>query len=156
MSSMEDIYQQYAQTVYRFLMSKVHDPDLAEELTQETFYQAIRTSDRFNGSSKVSTWLCGIAKNVLFTYQRKHPLMEDVEEAGLKSASAEKEAISELNRMEILKELHGLPEPYREVLMLRLFGGLAFREIGEVMEKSENWARVTFYRGKEKLKERGL
>ena len=67
MQSMEEIYKEYAKTVYRFLLSRTHDADLAEELTQETFYQAIRTSGRYDGSSKVSTWLLGIAKNVLLT-----------------------------------------------------------------------------------------
>ena len=54
----------------------------------------------------------------------------------------------------MLKQLHSISDPYREVLYLRVFGELSFKEIGEIMEKSENWARVTFYRGKEKLREK--
>ena len=57
-----------------------------------------------------------------------------------------------LEYLELLQQIHTLEEPGREVLYLRLFGQLSFREIGEVLHKSENWARVTFYRGKEKLK----
>ena len=156
MQPMEEIYQQYARTVYKFLLSRTQNPDLAEELTQETFYQAIRTVDRYDGSSKVSTWLCGIAKNVLFTWRRKNHVAEDIEEQVLSVPSAEEESLKNLRRMELMKQLHNLEEPYRETVYLRLFGNLSFREIGEVMGKNENWARVTFYRGKEKLKNREM
>ncbi|MBE6910445.1 MAG: sigma-70 family RNA polymerase sigma factor [Ruminococcaceae bacterium] len=152
MQPMEEVYRRHARTVYRYLLTLTRDDDLAEELTQETFYQAIRSSDRFDGSCAVSTWLCAIAKNVLATYRRKHPAAEDVDEQILPTASAEEDAVSEVGRLELLKKLHALREPYREVLYLRAFGGLSFREIGEVQGKTENWARVTFYRGKELLR----
>ena len=152
MSDMEQMYQQYAQTVYRFLLSKVRNADLAEELTQETFYQAIRSSGKYDGTSKVSTWLCGIAKNVLLTYNRKHPTMEDIDEQPLISPSAEQEAMTQTTHLDLLKKVHDLSEPYREVLLLRVYGGLSFREVAEVMGKTENWARVTFYRAKEQLR----
>ncbi len=155
MQSMEEIYQEYARTVYKYLFSKTHNEDLAEELTQETFYQALKSIDRFDESCKISTWLCAIAKNQLLSYLRKHPAQDSLEE--LETAvdsviSAETEVMSELSRVELMKQLHSCPEPFREVLYLRIFGNLSFKEIGEIMEKTENWARVTFYRGKEKLK----
>lgn len=146
------IYQQHAQTVYRYLLSLTRDEDLSEELTQETFYQAIRSSGRYDGSCKVTTWLCAIAKNVLQSYRRKHPSHEDLETADLVSPSAEQEADLTLSRVDLMRSVHALPEPYREVLYLRLFGDLPFREIGDIFGKPENWARVTFYRGKEKLR----
>ena len=149
---MEVIYQQHAQTVYRYLLSLTRDEDLSEELTQETFYQAIRSSGRYDGSCKVTTWLCAIAKNVLQSYRRKHPSHEDLETADLVSPSAEQEADLTLSRVDLMRSVHALPEPYREVLYLRLFSDLSFREIGDIFGKPENWARVTFYRGKEKLR----
>ena len=153
MQSMDEIYQKYAKTVYRFLLSLTHDSDLAEELTQETFYQAIRTSNRYDESCQVSTWLCGIARNVLSTYRRKHPLQEDIADQDIPVESAEKDALQSMERMELFRHLHSLEDPYREVMYLRIFGDLSFKEIGEIQNKTENWARVTFYRGKEKLKE---
>lgn len=157
MQSMDEIYQAYAKTVYKYLLTRTHDADLAEELTQETFYQAIRSIDRFDGSCRISTWLCAIAKNLWFAYQRKHPptepLKDNLDEARLATASAESQAIDAATRVELMRKLHVCPEPFREVLYLRIFGSLSFREIGEIMEKTENWARVTFYRGKEKLRE---
>lgn len=156
MQSMEEIYQAYAKTVYKYLLSKTHNPDLAEELTQETFYQAVRSIERFDGSCRISTWLCGIAKNVWFSYQRKHPQEEQLDEVEqdmmLAGASAETKAMEVMSRVELMRKLHVCPEPFREVMYLRIFGNLSFREIGEIMEKTENWARVTFYRGKEKLR----
>lgn len=152
MQPMDDIYQNYARMVYKFLLSKTHNEDLAEELTQETFYQALRSIDRFDGSSKLSTWLCAIAKHQLLAYQRKHPLLESLDEGILAPDSAEKDVLDSMERVTLMKKLHVCPEPFREVLYLRIFGTLSFKEIGEIMDKTETWARVTFYRGKEKLK----
>ncbi|MCR4691827.1 MAG: sigma-70 family RNA polymerase sigma factor [Lachnospiraceae bacterium] len=151
MQSMDEIYREHAKTVYRYLLSLTRDPGLAEELTQETFYQAIRTVDRFDQSCRITTWLCSIAKNVLLTYRRKHPACEDFYETDRTGESAESEALGRMGHLELLKKLHSMEEPYKEVMYLRIFGDLSFAQIGEVVGKNENWARVTFYRGKEKL-----
>lgn len=153
MQDMDAVYRKYADMVYRYLLSMTHDSHIAEELTQETFYQAIRSSEKYDGSCKISTWLCAIAKNALFTYRRKNPQHEELTALNdHQSLSAEDQAISSAWRVELLHKLHQLSDPFREVLYLRIFGNLSFREIGEILDKSENWARVTFYRGKEKLK----
>ena len=156
MQTMDEIYRQYARTVYKYLLSLTQDADLAEELTQETFYQAIRSSTRYDGNAKITTWLCGIAKNVLFTWRRKHketePLTDAEQNTNLITESSEETALQSMEKIGLIRRLHGLPEPYREVMYLRAFGGLSFKEIAEVSGKTENWARVTFYRGKEKLK----
>lgn len=155
--NMEQVYRQYAQTVYGFLLSKTGDASLAEELTQETFYRAIKASKSYRGEGSVSTWLCGIAKRVFLEHLRKLKKYEPLEtEAKLQTAaaqvlSAEEEVLGQWDQVEILKALHRLKDPMREVMYLRLSGNLSFAQIGEIMDKSENWARVTFYRGKEKL-----
>lgn len=152
MLSMEDVYREHSHMVYQYLLSLSHDADLAEELTQETFYQAIRRIDYFNAESKVSTWLCGIAKYLFLSYLRKHPQTEILEENSALCKSAESEVMSSLDKMDLLKQIHRLKEPGREVIHLRLYGNLSYAEIGEIMGKSENWARVTFYRAKEQLR----
>ena len=152
MLSMEDVYREHSHMVYQYLLSLSHDADLAEELTQETFYQAIRRIDYFNAESKVSTWLCGIAKNLFYAYLRKHPPTEILDENSTLCKSAESEVMSSLDKMDLLKQIHFLKEPGREVIHLRLYGNLSYAEIGEIMGKSENWARVTFYRAKEQLR----
>ena len=159
MQSMEEIYRQHAQTVYRYLCSLTGDEDLSEELTQETFAQAVSSIGRFDGSCKVSTWLCAIAKNQLMAYRRRHPLQDSLDELAETGASPvgtapspEEETVAAERKRRLYAAIHESPEPAREVLYLRLLGGLSFREIGDVLGQSENWARVTFYRGKEKLK----
>lgn len=158
MENLDEIYRRHAATVYKFLLSLCRDAHAAEELTQETFYQAVRSIDRFDGSCQVSTWLCQIAKHLFYQQLRKsrreEPLPE--EEAALPPLpSAEEEVLDQSGRLELLRRVHELPEPGREVMYLRSFGGLSFREIGEVLGRTETWARVTYYRCKERLKTGG-
>ena len=156
MEDMREIYRQHARTVYKFLLAQCHDPDLAEELTQEAFYQAVRSADRFDGSCKVSVWLCQIAKHLWFRHLRKQnreTSPEDLPEPP--GPSAEEDVLEREGRLDLLRQVHGLPESQREVVYLRAFGGLSFREIGDVLGKTETWARVTFYRSKEKLRNGG-
>lgn len=152
MQSMDEIYQAHALTVYKYLMTLARNDGIAEELTQETFYQAIKSINRFDGSCNISTWLCAIAKRQFLAYKRKHPVTDEFEGYLSSCESAEEDAVEYENRIVLLRRLHLCPEPYREVLYLRIFGTLSFKEIGDIMEKTENWARVTFYRGKEKLR----
>ena len=146
--SMDRVYQDYSNMIYKYLLSKTGNADIAEELTQETFYQAVKSADKFDFSSKVSTWLCGIAKNKLYEYWRKHPHTEELDENTEALSTLEEQYISDESRLEILKAIHNITEPAREVLYLRLFSELSFREIGEILDKTEQWARVTYYRGK--------
>ena len=148
---MDQVYREHSRLVYRYLLSRVKDPDLAEELTQETFYRAVKNSGRFDGSCRVSTWLVAIAKNLLQEEARRRPVSELGEETA-RTAAAESEALSSLSRLALLQKLHALAEPAREVVYLRSFGGLSFKEIGKITGESETWARVTFYRAKERLK----
>ncbi|MBQ3895153.1 MAG: sigma-70 family RNA polymerase sigma factor [Clostridia bacterium] len=148
----EDIFQQYARTVYKYLLTRTRSPDLAEELTQETFYQAIRSSARFDGSSSVMTWLCAIAKRVHLAYLRKHPKLEDIDAIDLADGAADEKTLGAESRLSLMKALHGLPEPMRETVYLRALGGFSFREIGGILGMSENAARVTYFRGRQKLR----
>lgn len=148
----DEFYEKYEQIVYRYLLSVTHDHEIAEELTQETFYQALKGINSFDNSCKFSTWLCAIAKNQLNVYRRKNPEFEELENVKRNAKSAESEVLDKVQELELIKLLHDMPEPYKEIMYMRIFGNMAFRDIGEIMGKSENWARVTFYRGKEKLR----
>ena len=157
MDDMHQIYQQHAQTVYKFLLTQCGDPDVAEELTQETFYQAIRSIHQFDGGCKISVWLCQIAKHLWYQHLRKTKRETPLEPQGaeLPAPSAEEGLLEQEGRLGLLKQIHALPEPQREVVYLRAFGSLSFREIGDILGKTEVWARVTFYRGKEELRKGG-
>lgn len=150
MEDLDRAYREYSQIVYRFLLAKSGSQQLAEELTQETFYQAVRSIHRYDGSCRMTTWLCGIARNVLLSSYRKNrsqPL--PLETFGdLPVSSAEDDALANMDHDAILSALEQMPEPGREVLRLRAIGGLSFARIGEIMGRTENWARVTYYRAK--------
>ena len=153
---MDEIYRRHAKAVYAFLLAKTADSMLAEELTQETFYQAVKSIGSFKGESSVSTWLIGIANNVLRGYFRKQKKqaeeeLPDTEIAARGGTSTEDIVLRSMDTISLMQAMHRLPEPYREVLHLRLTADLLFKEIGQIMERTENWARVTYYRGKEKL-----
>ena len=159
MENMDQVYRAYSSLVYRFLLARCRDGDLAEELTQETFYQAVKSAERYDGSCKLSVWLCQIAKHLWYQHLRRQKHAPEPLEAersgGPVCPSAEDAVLARAEQMALLRRIHALPEPGREVLYLRLFGGLSFREIGEVLGRTENWSRVTFYRGRERLKRKG-
>lgn len=151
MQDLDAIYRQHANTVYRFLMAKTGSADLSEELTQETFFRAVSSIQRYDGSCQISTWLCGIAKNVLLAYYKKEghekvSLDEIPEPSG---SSVEDAVLNEMNQEDVLTAIHKLPEPGREVMYLRLLGGLSFKQIGGIFDQSETWARVVYYRAKQ-------
>lgn len=151
----EKIYKEYSKTVFRYLYAKTGDIHISEELTQETFYQAIRRISSFDGSCKVTTWLCAIAKNQLLKYYRRHPRHCDIDDiADLADNTLSADYFSKENKVEILHAMHELLEAMKEVMHLRIFGNLSFRQIGDIMEHSENWARVTYYRGNLRLREK--
>ena len=152
MLAMEQIYKEHAQTVYRYLLSITRDAHLSEELTQETFYQAVRSVDKYDKSCKMSTWLCGIAKNVWRNHQRKHPVMDEIGEHIPQKDQTEEIVFANLSKVELFKKLQHLQGDTKDVMYFRLFGELSFKEIGEILGKTENWARVTYYRGKERLR----
>lgn len=147
------IYKENVTIVYKFIYCLTHDADIAEELTQETFFQAIKGIDRFERRCKISVWLCEIAKKLWYkelAKKNKHT-NEELNENIVSNEDVEGNYFQNLNKVEIFKALHNLDEDTREVMYLRLSGELKFSEIAEIMGRNENWARVTFYRGKQKL-----
>lgn len=150
MKEFDTLFRELNPMVYRYLLSLSGDSDLAAELTSETFYQAYLHIDRFRGDCKVETWLCQIAKNAYFKEMKRRKrfgeLKEQADSTNLMDNLADREQALQLH-----KQLHLLPEPYREVFMLRVFGELPFKDIAHICCKSESWAKVTFYRAKDHL-----
>ena len=156
--NIEELYRTYFDIVYRYIRSVSRDGSLAEEVTQETFFKALKKADQFRGDCDVRVWLCQIAKNTLYDHlkKQKKQLLGDEKLEKIESAGGEllEEKLAQRSQaMEIHKVLHGLSEPYKEVFSLRTFGELTFREIGMLFGKSENWARVTYYRARVKIRE---
>ena len=151
----EQVYSKYYTSVYRYLLSMTKDSNIAEEITQETFYKALKNINKYNPNFKMLTWLCQIAKNTYYTYYKKNKNICELEENIIDDEEViiEKIIKSEQN-LEILKALHSLEEPYKEVFTLRIYGELSFKQIGEIFNKTQNWARTTYYRSKLKIKEK--
>ena len=154
--SFDQLYQTYFDPVYRYALSLSGDPRAAEEITQETFFKAMRSLDRFRGDSSLKSWLFAIAKNLWISERRKKkPQPMDEAEALPDPAPGPEEAVLRRDEsMRIHRLLHGLDEPYREVFTLRTLGQLSFRDIGELFGKSENWACVVYHRARARIKEK--
>lgn len=154
---MEKIYKEYFAIVNKYLFCLTHNRDLSEELTQETFYRAVKKIHTFRGNCKISVWLCQIAKNLWYDELKRKNKYNVVQEQELCSIKAientEEEVLSSENKLTLYKKMQTLNEQTREVVYLRITGELSFKEIAQILNKTENWARITFYRGKQKLKE---
>lgn len=152
--SFDQIYQTYFDPVYRYVLSISGSTQTAEEITQETFFKAMRSLHQFQGRSSLKSWLCAIAKNLYLTEQRKKKAVsiDDVMPLSDSSAVPEEVLVRQDDRMRIHHLLHRLEEPYREVFTLRTLGELSFRDIGELFGKSENWACVVYHRARKKIK----
>ena len=156
MQDMEQIYKQYFETVNKYLFCLTHNSDISEELTQETFYRAVKKINTFKGDCKMSVWLCQIAKNLWYDELKKNKKVENIGDEMLSIQSEDKleeKVILNESKVELYKKIQKLDKQTREVIYLRITGELTFKEIGDILNKTENWARVTFYRGKQKLKE---
>lgn len=154
MLNMDSVYREYAEIVYKFLLSLCHDEDTAEELLQETFYQAVRSSNKYDGTCKVTTWLCQIAKHLWYRElerRNKKGTAALTDQMPSKSPSLDEQMCQKEEKMKLFQRVHVLDETAKEVVLLRVTGAFSFREIGEIFGKNENWARVTFYRAKQKL-----
>lgn len=151
----EEIYARYFKDVYYFILGLSKDPELAMEITQETFFKVLKSIKKYNDNGHITAWLFSIARNTYFTYCRnKNISFDDSIEVNDKYAE---NILDKIVEMETVKNIQAswrkLDEPYKTVFKLRIDGNLSFKQIGDALEKSENWARVTFYRAKVKIKE---
>lgn len=155
---MDQIYNEYSKMIYSYLLSLTKNADIAEELLQETFYSAVKNINKFRKESNVKTWLCTIAKNKYIDYYKKSKKINEIkindcDEIYLSTDSFEKDYLNKDDLLNIYRKIHALDEKSREVVYLRTSTNFNFREIGSIFGKSEEWARINFYRAKIKLKE---
>ena len=154
MHDFDKIYAEYFSEVYKFVLTLCQNPELAEEITQEAFFKTLKSIDSFKGNCSLSTWLCKIAKNTFLSYAKKENRRADVSFEFIASDENIEERFSDKETAyAIHKVLHKLKEPYKEVFWLRTFGELSFSQIGAIFDKTESWARVTYYRAKLLIKE---
>lgn len=150
-----EIYTEHFSHVYKYVLSLCRNEDIAEEITQETFFKAMKSIEQFNGNCKLYVWLCQIAKNTYFSFAKKQKkIFTKIDTDYLDiSLNLEKTYLDkeESKRLHVL--IHRLNEPYKEIFTLRVFGDLPFSQIGELFGKTDSWARLIFYRAKKQLQE---
>ena len=158
MERIKEIYDNYARLVYNYMFSITKNKELSEEIMQETFIVAINQINKFRGDCKISVWLCQIAKNILYkeTHKKKIKTISIEEIELFDNSNLEETIIENDQKRKLYKAINKLDINTREVMYLRLEGNMSFKEIGKILNKTENWVRVTFFRGKQKINEEDL
>ena len=155
MKDFETIYTAYFRDVELYLRAICHDELLAEELTEQVFFQALKALPGFRGDCDIRTWLCSIGRNALLSHLRKNKPSEDIDQLQIPDPrrSLEEQVFDRDQAMTIHRILHDLPEPYKEVFSLRIFGQLSFQDIGSLFGRTANWACVTYHRARQKIRD---
>ncbi len=159
MTEFEKIYCTYFNDVYLYIRRLSGDASLAEEITSEAFFKAMRGVSGFRGECDIRVWLCQIAKNCYYSHLKKSKQTYSIDDAQIselpsKESTMEERCIKHEEAAQIRAVLHHVPEPYKEVFMWRVFAELSFKQIGQIFNKSENWACVTYHRAKTMIKTR--
>lgn len=158
MTEFEQIYRDYFNDVFLYIRRLSNNEHIAEEITSETYYKAMRSIDNFRGDCDICVWLCQIAKNCYYSYLKKAGRVDSIEDIDPLNVSAQDETVEERlvrqdEAMQIQKILHDVPDPYKEVFMWRVFAELSYKQIGQLFGKSENWACVTYHRARNMIRE---
>ena len=158
MQDMDSIYIKYGKMLYKYVFCLTGNEDITEEIVQETFLVAVKDINKFRNECKISTWLCQISKYIWYKKLKKEKLKKEIPLSILENTLYIEETIEEnfLNKekkIQLFKKLQNLDEDTKNVMYLRIFGNFEYSEIAEIMNKTSNWARIVFFRGKQKLKE---
>ena len=148
----DEIYKKYAKKVYYYILKMCGNKEMAEDILQHTFLKAIEHADSFENNCSITTWLCQIARNTYLDEMKKreHNNISLNEEIEAYSDDILKVLIDQNEKVQLYKHIHKLKEPQKEIILHRLIC-MSYKEIGEVFNQRETWARVNFYRAKEKL-----
>ena len=155
MTEFESIYRTCFTDVELYLRAICKDESLAEELTEQVFFQAMKALPKFRGDCDIRTWLCAMAKNSYLSHLRKQKPLETIEDLQIPDPyqRLEEQILDRDQAMAIHRVLHDLPDPYKEVFSLRIFGQLSFGDIGSLFGRTANWACVTYHRARQKIKD---
>ena len=158
MQDIDKIYKKYGEIVYKYVFCLTGNEDITEEIVQETFLVAVKDINKFRGECKISTWLCQISKYIWYKRLKKEKTKKEIPLDILQNTLCIEQTMEEIFcnkeiKIKLFKKLQHLDEDTRNVMYLRIFGNFEYSEIAEIMNKTSNWARVIFFRGKQKLKE---
>ena len=149
----EVIYKAYYKAAFQYAYYLCHDEGHAEELVQDAFLKYYRSLSSFKGDCSELTWLRKIIKNQWIDEQRRKSKIESINLN--EEIASEVEFVTKIENKDmansILEILHQLPEPYKEIFYLRVYGELSFGELAKLFQRTESWARVTYRRAKLKI-----
>lgn len=153
----EEIYNKYFKDVYFYILRLSGDAHIAEEITSDTFFKAMKAVDKFRGDCEIRVWLCQIAKNCYYSFLKKNRREESIDAPELQNiadpkARTEEQLAQRETTAQIQRLLHELSEPYKEVFLWRTFADLSFKKIGQMFGKTDNWACVTYHRARTMLR----
>ncbi len=156
MTEFESVYRTYFRDVELYLRAICKDELLAEELTEQVFFQALKALPKFRGDCDIRTWLCGIGRNCYLSHLRKQRGTEPIDELNIPDPrkSIEEQVMDRSQALAVHRVLHDLPEPYKEVFSLRVFSQLSFEDIGGLFGRTANWACVTYHRARQKIRDK--
>lgn len=158
MQDMDKIYEKYCEIIYKYVFCLTGNEDTTEEIVQETFLVAVKNINKFRGECKISTWLCQISKYIWYKKLKKQKPKKEISLDIVQNTLFVEETIEENlynkeRKIQLFKKIQNFDEDTKNVMYLRIFGNFEYNEIAEIMNKTSNWARVVFFRGKQKLKE---
>lgn len=159
MQNIEEMYEKYSKIIYKYIFCLTKNHELSEEIVQDTFLVAVKNINKFEGKSKLSTWLCAIAKNIYYKKLNKDKKISNISIEDINNELSDESFIEESicqkeKKLELIKSIQNLDKETQNVMYMRIYAELSYEEIAEVLDKTTNWARVTFFRGKEKIKEK--
>jgi len=156
-NTFDRIYTTYRADIHRFLLKLTgYKLELAEELTQETFFQAYKSIHKFKGECSVKTWLCQIAKNTFFTYLRKNKKSNSFNFELINDGSQDPNEL--LSQRELINNamivISGFSDQMADVMLFRIIEDIPYSQISQILKISESSAKVLSYRGKALLKKK--
>jgi RNA polymerase sigma-70 factor (ECF subfamily) len=156
--SWEELFERYSPAVFGYLHRMSGDRHLAEDLTSDTFYRAMRSLDGFRGDSSLKTWLLRIARNLYLNRKRRDDRsssLDDLEDRGMVPAAHDPDPESRFMREEeseaVRRALQDLTEDDRSILLLSAEDELTCREIAEVLEISVTAVKTRLFRARRRL-----
>lgn len=158
MTDFEQLYRTYFGDVYLYILRLSGNEHIAEEITSDTFFKAMKSIDSFRGDCDVRVWLCQIAKHCYYSHKKKGSRTEHVEDAEMQelpdpTPDVSEEIVRREESRRIQQILHEVGEPYKEVFMWRVYAELSFKQIAQIFGKTENWACVTYHRARKQILE---
>ena len=149
MQNIEEMYEKYSKIIYKYIFCLTKNHELSEEILQDTFLVAVKNIDKFEEKSKLTTWLCAIAKNIYYKRLNKDKKITNISIEDINSELSEESFIEDLvcekeSKLELIKHIQKFDNDTKNVMYLRIYAELSYEEIAEVMGKSRKLGKSYF------------